>query len=109
MRNAAEGAHTSWIVGCFFFPTAPTCHLFVRFALGSLALPGFLDVLGRQPPHGGLVLVVRPELGGLTLAVQPRPQVPVGTVVVEVAVRHEMPATRATPVKLHGSKLEDQK
>lgn len=92
-----------------FFSTAPTRHLFVRFGLGSLGLPGFLDVLGRQPPHGGLVLVVRPQLGGLTLAVQPGPQVPVGTVVVEVAVHQEMPMTREAPVNRHGSKLKDQK
>lgn len=76
----------------------------MRFALGSLALPGFLDVLGGQSPHGGMVLVVGPELGGLTLAVQPRPQVPVGTV--EVVVRHQMPATRTTAVNQHRS--EDQ-
>lgn len=79
----------------------------MRFALGSLALPGFLDVLGRQPPHRGVVLVVRPELGGLTLAVQPRPQVSGGTVEV-MLLRHQMPATRTAAVNQRSSELEDQ-
>lgn len=87
-----------------------TCHLFVRFALGPLALPGLLDVLGRQPPHGGVVLVVGPELRGLTLAVEPRPRGPVGAVAVEVvAVGHEVPADVIGGSQALRSKLNSRK
>lgn len=44
-------------------------HLFVGFDLSSLALSCFLDVFGRQPSNGGRVLMVRPELTGVMLAV----------------------------------------
>lgn len=45
--------------------------LFVWFHLSSLRLSGFLDVVSRQPSNGGGILVVRPQLTELLLAVQP--------------------------------------
>lgn len=44
-------------------PASRTHHLLVGLALGpSLGLPGLLNVLGREAPHGGLVLVEEPSL-----------------------------------------------
>lgn len=68
----------------------------MRFDVAPLALPGLLDVLGRQPADGGLVLMVRPQLAGVTLTVQPHPQMPVGVVVVDVPVSDEMPGEAKT-------------
>lgn len=68
------------------------------FHLGSLALSRFLDVFGRQPSNGGRVLMVRPELTGVMLAVQSYPQTPVQTVVVEMVLSNEMSAKPKTTV-----------
>lgn len=80
--------------------------LFVWLCLSSLALSGFLNVISRQPVHGGGVLVVRPQLTELLLAVQPQPQVPVQSAVVAAVKPGEMPAkeeaglNRATQAKI---------
>lgn len=68
--------------------------LFVWLRLSSLALSGLLDVIGRQPADGGGVLVVRPQLTELLLAVQPQPQMPIQCTVVAVVNPGEMPAHR---------------
>lgn len=72
--------------------------LFVWLCLSSLALSGLLDVISRQPADGGGVLVVRPQLTQLLLAVQPEPQMPVQSAVVAAVEPGETPATEEAGV-----------
>lgn len=72
--------------------------LFVLLGLGSLALPGLLNVVGRQAPDGGGVLVVRPQLTELLLAVQPQPQMSVQHAVVAVVKPGDLPVTEEANV-----------